>query len=228
MLSVVVPVYKQERHLKELLDNILKFEDVEVILAVDASEGDTMEVCRSFTERHFNVKLTSSPIREGKGAAITRGLDLAEGDLLGYLDGDMSVHPEEIWKMTSFLNSGKGWDIVIGSRDHPDSVLVKNQSFFRKKIGRIYSRMIRSIFKVDLHDFQCGCKVFHRKIWESISLQEEGFAFDTELLVKSAYKGFKIKEVPVRWTNDTNSKVNPFSDSILMIKSLLRLRRDIR
>ena len=228
MLSVVVPVYKEERQLKELLDNILKFEDVEVILAVDASEGDTMDVCNSFTNRHFNVKLTSSPIREGKGAAINRGLDLAEGDLLGYLDGDMSVHPDEMLKMTSFLNSGKGWDIVIGSRDHPDAVLVKNQSFFRKRIGRIYSRMIRLMFKVDLYDFQCGCKVFHRKIWESIPLYEEGFAFDTELLVKSAYKGFKIKEVPVSWTNDTNSKVDPFSDSILMIKSLFRLRKELK
>jgi hypothetical protein len=137
----------------------------------------------------------------------------------------MSAHPKELLKLFEELE--KGADLAIGSRDLPDSILLIAQPFHRRVLGSAYSLLARKLFGIEVRDFQCGCKAFKREVWESIEVNTNGYAFDTELLAKAHAKGFKVKEVPITWRDSEKSRVNSLKDPIIMFIDLLRIRREM-
>ncbi len=143
--------------------------------------------------------------------------------MLGFLDADLSAKPEELEKLFFEIDS-KNAELAIGSRELPGSVIPKRQPIHRRALGNAYSLLARSLFKVDVKDFQCGAKVFTRDLWTALNTKEDGFVFDTELIARSKLMGFRIKEVPITWINDRRSKVNPFKDSLGMFIGLLRIK----
>jgi glycosyltransferase involved in cell wall biosynthesis len=224
MKSIVIPAYNEEDNIKDAVKALLKLGDVEVIISDDGSEDRTRQIAQDLADRHDNVHLTSS-INRGKGAALKRGLNLAEGGILGFIDADMSAHPKELLKLFEELE--KGADLAIGSRDLPDSILLIAQPFHRRVLGSAYSLLARKLFGIEVRDFQCGCKAFKREVWESIEVNTNGYAFDTELLAKAHAKGFKVKEVPITWRDSEKSRVNSLKDPIIMFIDLLRIRREM-
>ncbi|MGZ4881685.1 MAG: hypothetical protein ACXV7G_11600 [Halobacteriota archaeon] len=83
---------------------------------------------------------------------------------------------------------------------------------------------------MDTHikDFQCGCKVFRRDVWNSLTVTCDGFGFDTELIAKAHKEGFVIIEVPITWSNEFNTKVRITRDVLPMLKCLLKARAQVR
>ncbi len=226
MLSVVIPAYNEADEIGELLDIFSTFRDVELIIAEDASTDGTAAIVQKFAEHAPNVKLTSSSVLTGKGAAIKRGLSLATGDIVGFLDADLSVHPDDFMRVADAVK--KGADLALGSRRLPTSNVTRDQPFFRKLIGDAYSVLARMMVDTDVKDFQCGCKAFRRELWRSINVSCDGFAFDTELIARAHKKGFTIVEVPITWSNKASSKVKVKRDIWTMLKCLLRVRADLR
>jgi len=207
MISIVVPTYNEERHIVETLDALLELGGIEIIIAEDGSTDATVDIIKSYSEKYENIIITSEPVRSGKGAAIKRGLKFAKGDLLGFIDADMATHPQELLKLKDEIYSGA--DIAIGSRNLQESEIKIRQPPHRIFLGGVYRGLVRMLLNVDVSDFQCGCKLFKREVWETVDVLSDDFAFDTELLAKANARSYMVSEVPITWKNSEESKVSP-------------------
>lgn len=226
MLSVVIPAHNEADHIRGLLEAFSVFSGVELIVAEDASTDGTQNIVQEFAGRNNDVVLSSCDKLTGKGAAVKRGLKLANGDVLGFIDGDGSIHPKELMRVAATIDDGA--DLAVGSRDLRTSVIVRPQPLSRRVSGSIYSLLARALLDTHIKDFQCGCKVFRRDVWHSLTIACDGFAFDTELIAKAHEKGFVIIEVPITWSNQSNSKVRISRDVLPMLKCILKTRAQIR
>lgn len=226
MISVVIPAHNEADEIAGLLEAFSAFEDLELIVAEDASTDGTPNIVQEFALRNDNVVLTSSRTLTGKGAAVKRGLALATGDVLGFIDGDGSIHPRDFMRVAAAINDGA--DLAVGSRALPASIIVRPQSLSRRVVGPIYSLLARALLDTDVRDFQCGCKAFRRGVWTAPSPACEGFAFDAELIAKAHKQGFTIVEVPITWSDKSNSKVSVARQALPMLRCLLKTRAEIR
>jgi len=220
MKSIVTPAYNEEENIEKTINALLELEDIEIIVSDDGSTDKTREIAEKIAKKHGNIRVISSS-NQGKGTALKKGFGITRGNVLGFIDADMSAHPNEFPGLFGLLEE---FDVVIGSRALPGSVMPIKQPIYRRVMGNFYSILTRVMFNIDIHDFQCGLKVFKRDVWESIDIESDGFIFDTELLVKANRKGFRIKELPITWRNHGVSKVNPITDPIKMFAGLVRLR----
>jgi glycosyltransferase involved in cell wall biosynthesis len=138
----------------------MNFFGLELIVAEDASTDGTPEIVREFASHYDNVVLTSSSTLAGKGAAVKRGLALATGEVLGFIDGDGSIHPRDFMRVAAAINAGA--DLAVGSRALPTSIIVRRQPLSRRVAGSIYSLLARALLDTNVRDFQCGCKAFRQ------------------------------------------------------------------
>lgn len=226
MLSVVIPAHNEADHIRGLLEAFSVFSGLELIVAEDASTDGTQNIVQEFSARNNDVLLSSCDTITGKGAAVKRGFKLAKGDVLGFIDGDGSIHPKELMRVAATIDDGA--DLAVGSRDLRNSVIVRPQPLSRRVSGSIYSLLARALLDTHIKDFQCGCKVFRRDVWDSLTITCDGFAFDTELIAKAHEKGFVIIEVPITWSNQSNSKVRISRDVLPMLKCILKTRAQVR
>jgi dolichyl-phosphate beta-glucosyltransferase len=226
MLSVVIPAHNEADHIRGLLEAFSVFSGLELIVAEDASTDGTQNIVQEFAARNNDVLLSSCDTITGKGAAVKRGFKLAKGDVLGFIDGDGSIHPKELMRVAATIDDGA--DLAVGSRDLRNSVIVRPQPLSRRVSGSIYSLLARALLDTHIKDFQCGCKVFRRDVWNSLTITCDGFAFDTELIAKAHEKGFVIIEVPITWSNQSNSKVRISRDVLPMLKCILKTRAQVR
>jgi glycosyltransferase involved in cell wall biosynthesis len=224
MKSVVIPAYNEEKNIKKIVESLLELGDLEIIISDDGSTDRTREIAQKLARKYPAVFLTSD-VNKGKGAALKRGFKISRGEVLGFLDADMSAHPSEIMKL--FKEIERGVDLAIGSRDLQDSVVPIKQPYHRRVLGTIYSIIARKLFNIDVRDFQCGCKAFKREVWERVKVKSDGYTFDTELIAKAHALGFKIKEVPITWRDSAESKVNLLKDPLSMMLDLFRIRREV-
>jgi glycosyltransferase involved in cell wall biosynthesis len=226
MISVVILAHNEADEIGGLLEEFSAFEGVELIVAEDASTDHTPDIVRQFAARTHNVTLSSSPILAGKGAALRRGISLATGDVLGFIDGDASIHPSDFMRVAARIDGGA--DLAIGSRRMPESIIAVPQPLSRQLAGSLYRMVARLLLDTSVRDFQCGCKAFRREVWDACTLTCTGFAFDAELIAKALKAGFNVVEVPITWSNKVNSKVSLTRDMLPMLRCLLKTRAELR
>ena len=136
MISVVILAHNEADEIGGLLDEFSAFEGLELIIAEDASTDHTPDIVQEFATDNSNVILSSSPVLAGKGAALRRGLALATGDVLGFLDGDASIHPNDFMRVAATIDQGA--DLAVGSRKLRGSVIAIPQPLSRRLSGAIY------------------------------------------------------------------------------------------
>ena len=226
MISVVIPAHNEAGEIDKLLQEFSSFDDLELVVAEDASTDGTPEIVQEFASRNRNVILTRSTTLTGKGSAIKRGLAAATGDVLGFIDADRSIHPDDFMRLVDAIHCGA--DLAIGSRRLPASVILQPQPPIRRILGSAYAALARALLHTPERDLQCGCKAFRRSLWDALSIYCDGFAFDTELVAKAHKKGFAIAEVPITWRNKADSKVKMGRDVLSMCRCLLSVRAEIR
>ena len=226
MISVVILAHNEADEIGGLLDDFSAFEGLELIVAEDASTDHTPDIVREFTTHNSNVILSSSPVLAGKGAALRHGLALATGDVLGFVDGDASIHPRDFMRVAATIEQGA--DLAVGSRRLRESIIACPQPLSRRLSGSIYRTLARLLLDTAIRDFQCGCKAFRREVWDAITITCDGFAFDAELIAKAHREGFNIVEVPITWSNKANSKVSLTRHTLAMLRCLLKARADVR
>jgi glycosyltransferase involved in cell wall biosynthesis len=226
MISVVIPAHNEAGGIYKLLQEFSSFDGLQLIVAEDASTDGTPEIVQEFASRNRNIILTRSTTLTGKGSAIKRGLATATGDVLGFIDADRSIHPDDFMRVVDAINGGA--DLAIGSRKLPASVILQPQPLLRRILGSAYTILARALLQTTERDLQCGCKAFRRSLWDALNINCDGFAFDTELVAKAHKKGFAIAEVPITWRNMDNSKVKVKRDVLSMLRCLLSVRAEIR
>jgi len=224
-ISLVIPAYNEEKlivsSIKKVLTYMLKNKyNFEVIVVDDGSKDKTKEKVRSIKDKH--VKLLSYKPNKGKGHAVKTGMLAAKGDLLLFLDADLSTPIEEIEK---FIPLTKKYDVVIASRALKESKIKVHQPFYREFIGKVFNKMVQLLAVWGIKDTQCGFKMFTRKAANMIFKRQRiyGWAFDVELLFIAKKYRLKIKEMPVTWINEGDSRVSPIKSSIQMFIQILKI-----
>jgi glycosyltransferase involved in cell wall biosynthesis len=222
MRSIVVPTFNEEERIGRCLEALLQLDDIEIIISDDGSSDGTLETARSFLTGSNNIDVIGGG-HKGKGAALASGFNACKGEVIGFLDADLSAKPSELERLFETVENTKA-DLVIGSRELPESVLPIKQPFHRRVLGTAYSVFARLLFRINVRDFQCGCKAFTRELWEAVDVKSEGFVFDTDLIARAKAKGFRIMESPITWSNDRRTKVHPVKDPLSMFLGLIRIK----
>jgi dolichyl-phosphate beta-glucosyltransferase len=228
-LSVIIPAYNEEKRLpktlREISDYLRKqnFES-EIIVVSDGSTDRTCEVVEGAKSEIKNLELICEKINRGKGYGVKIGMLNAKGKYRLFTDADNSTPISEIEKFWPEFE--KGADIVIASRDIKGAILDPPQPLFRRFVGEVFKYLRKIIVGLwEIQDTQCGFKCFKGEVAEKIfpKCEIERFAFDPEILLIAKKMGFKIKEVPVYWKNDLQSKVK-FKSMVKMLIDLFKIR----
>jgi dolichyl-phosphate beta-glucosyltransferase len=228
-LSIIIPAYNEEERLPKTLKDIndyLKSQnyDYEILVISDGSKDKTVEIARSLQPEIKGLKVISNKENHGKGFVVRQGLLGARGEIRLFTDADNSTSIDQVEKMFSFFE--KGFDVVIGSRDIKGAVLDPPQPWHRRVVGNIFNLMVQFLVGLwGIWDTQCGFKALSAEAAEAVLplCKIDRWAFDPEILKVARKKGYKIKEVPVRWVNDPDSKVK-LKGMIRMGLDLLKIR----
>jgi len=231
-LSVVIPVFNEEKNIGETLRRLtaflsLKGSSWEVLVSNDGSTDGTAEAVRRFASENPQqvIRLVSSSPNHGKGFAARQGVLAASGRYVLLTDADLSAPIKESDKLIRALEEGA--DIAIGSRGVRAKDCDVRQSLKRRFSGRVFNRLVRAFVLPDVRDSQCGFKCFRRETGQKLFSGQklDGFCFDVEVLYLAKRAGLKVVEVPVMWSEGKESKIRLLHDSIAMTKDLLRIKK---
>ena len=231
MLSVVIPVRNGVPLLKKTIKTVLEFlkeeNSGELIIVSDGCTDDPTSFMAPWLEQEDRLRFECLDRHRGKGAAVRRGVLSARGDRVAYLDVDLSASPEMLPALLKAVDAGA--DLVCGSRHIDGSMITVQQGILRVILGALFRKVVHLSTTLPVKDTQCGCKMFRREKLLPIfdQLQEEGFAFDIELLLAARRQGLVIEEIPIVWSDGGSSSVSPILDGMKMLSALIRLvRRD--
>jgi glycosyltransferase involved in cell wall biosynthesis len=233
LLSLVLACYNEEEVLEESFEEIretlLDFGGTfEILFVDDTSKDRTREIIDGIVERHpdLDIKVLLHERNKGRGATVADGFRAARGEIAGYLDVDLEVHPRYIPSLVRAIR--RGADVATVRRIYAFQVRALDRYF----MSRGYSFLVRRVLGLALHDSETGYKFFNRaKVLPVLDeIRDGGWFWDTEFMARAIRRGLVIREIPGayvrRW--DKTSKVSGVRDSIQYFGRLWRLRREMR
>ncbi len=226
LISLIIPAYNEENRLPRALEQVFTFLEkqsfpFEVVVVENGSTDRTLEIAHSFAAGKPNLLVIHEKTK-GKGIAVQRGVLAARGEYRFICDTDLSMPIEEVLK---FLPPQlHDFDVAIGSREAQGSIRYDEPSY-RHWGGRMVNLLIRMLILPGFQDTQCGFKCFRAEstlpLFEGQTLH--GWSFDIELLYLARKRKLRIKEVPINWYFDADSKVNAVRDALKMISDIFRI-----
>ena len=225
-LSIIIPAHNEEIRLPRALRQVFAYLEkqsysAEVLVIENGSSDRTLEMAHEFASRHSNLIVIHEE-QAGKGNAVRRGVLDAHGEYRFICDADLSMPIAELGKfLPPVLND---FDVAIASREASGAVRY-NEPTYRHWGGRAINLAIRFLIRPGLNDTQCGFKCFRADAAEKIFRQQTlmGWSFDIELLYLARRKDMRIKEIPVQWYFDADSKVRAVRDALRMISDIFRI-----
>lgn len=230
---VVIPTYNEAENILAVLEQVLALPDAfSIVIIDDGSPDGTADRVRD-TQKRFpdRLFLIERPGKQGLGTAYIQGFRFAleRGfDLICEMDADLSHNPNDLARLIAPVKRGEA-DLTIGSR-YVEGVRVINWPLSRLILSYGASIYTRAITRLPVHDVTAGFKCFHRRVLEALDLdrvKSNGYSFQVELNYRAWRKGFRIKEVPIIFTERTEGR-SKMSKSIVREAALkvweLRLR----
>ena len=228
-LSIIIPVYNEEKFIAELYSRVLQVElhtgiSKEVIIIDDGSDDGTKNIIKGFDDE--NTIIIDKERNSGKGACIRLGLEKASGDIILIQDADLEYDPNEYPKLLDPIISGKA-EVVYGSRFKGGEA--HRILYYWHSLGNKFLTFFSNILTdLNLSDMECCYKVFRREIIQQINLVENRFGFEPEVTAKLAKLSKKDKcriyEVGVSYSGRTykdGKKIN-WKDGLAAIKCILK------
>ena len=228
-VDVVIPVLNEAHVLEKSVDIVREFlyknlpYEWNIVLVDNGSMDGTFEIAQDLAARHEDVRFVYLE-EKGRGRALRESWMSSPADIAMYMDVDLSTELSAIPVLFRALID-EGYDISIGSRMIKGS---KTRRCLKREVtSRIYNLFLKTALSVRFKDAQCGFKAVTRKVIEEVvpQIQDQGWFFDTELLVLAEMQGYKIKEIPVTWIEDDDSRVKIIPTAWQNIKGIRRLRR---
>lgn len=228
-LSVIIPLYNEANRVANLHRvykylNTKKF-NWEIILVNDGSTDDTKKTLKRMLKFYpsKNTRIISYSQNKGKGFAIKTGMLASIGEYRLFTDIDLSTPIEEFNKFLPYL---KNFDVIIGSRKRTGSKVITRQPNFREQLGKGFTKLSQIILQLNITDFTCGFKCFSKIAAQEIFVRQKinRWSFDSEILFLAKKLNMKVKEIPVKWSNDPSSKVKFPNDITQSFLDLLEIR----
>ncbi|MBH66093.1 MAG: glycosyl transferase [Chloroflexi bacterium] len=229
-VDIVIPVLNEEVSLPACIDNLFAFieehpeREWRIVVADNGSTDRTAEIAAELSEKHPNVSVTHLELR-GRGRALKQAWGLSDADVRLYMDVDLSTDLKSLPDLVSAITDD-GYEVAIGSRLIKGSKVV-GRTLKREITSRGYNIMIHIFFPLTKwRDAQCGFKAVSRKAAENVVplVKDNAWFLDTELLLLADKAGYLIKEIPVHWEDDPDTRVKIISTAWEDVKGLLRLR----
>ena len=227
-LSVIIPAYNEEKRIVKTLlatDDFLRRQNYEseILVVSDGSKDKTVELGEGLKSQIKNLRMIDEKINYGKGWAVRRGMLEARGQIRLFMDADNSTTVDQVANFLPYFN--EGYEVIIGSRRTAGAVIAVKQPWIRDFLGGIFRLLVHTLVPLGITDSQAGFKAFSARATEIIFKKQIIFrwAFDVEILAIARRLGFKIKEVPIYWVNDTESHVK-IGGMVKMLLEVLRVR----
>ncbi len=215
-LSVIIPALNEEKRLPVTLASAIGYlgnqdYESEVIVVDDGSTDGTAALVRDWDAGTTSLRVAAHEDgrNHGKGATVRRGFALASGEYRLFMDADNSTTIDQIEGFWPHFEDG--FDAVIGSRDVADANVVVHQSWQKELGGKIGNMVIQMLAAPGIKDTQAGFKMFTGACLDDLLpyLQIDRWGFDVELIAAARHRGYQVKEAPIRWINNPDSKVPP-------------------
>jgi glycosyltransferase AglD len=229
-LSIILPCFNEVHVLEDSVSKLKQVLDrtnynYEIIIAEDGSTDGTDKLAKRLAFNDKTVTWIHRPKRLGRGSGVANAIKKAKGRIVGFTDTDLSTPAEHIPSLA--LKIEQGADIATAQRIYK----FKTNVIFRFILSKGYSILSRTLLGTPLKDTETGCKIFNKKkILPILDLCKDNHWFwDTEIMVRSYYKGLKVVEMPTLFDRkeELGSSVNVISDTTDYFKKLLNFRKEI-
>jgi len=228
-LSIIIPAYNEAERISETLVDmdrrLAKAEySYEIIVVSDGSTDDTAKIVENMKKLVRNLKLVDIKENLGKGGTVRQGMLLASGAVRLFTDADNSTSIDQFDAMMPYFK--QGYEIVIGSRAIAGAKLDPPEPWHRTILGKGSNLILQFMLGLwGMWDTQCGFKAFTAEAAERIfnASRIHGWGFDGEVLAIAKQAGYRIKEIPVHWVNDTRSHIR-FSAYISVLRETFTIR----
>jgi glycosyltransferase involved in cell wall biosynthesis len=229
-IDVVVPVYNEQATLERSIRRLHAFLgglpfDWRIVIADNASTDGTPVIARALAIELPDISVLRLEAK-GRGRALRAAWSASDADVLCYMDIDLSTDLRALLPLVSSLISGHS-EVAIGTRLAPGSRVVRGNK--REFISRSYNRLLRLVLRARFSDAQCGFKALRADAAQALlpEIEDEGWFFDTELLIRAQRRGLRIHEVAVDWIDDPDSRVDIVSTALTDLRGMARLRLEV-
>jgi glycosyltransferase involved in cell wall biosynthesis len=228
-VDLVIPCYNEEHVLAGSVRRVLAFCDQHpehqwrVVVANNASTDGTLDVARRLEDEYpGRVVALHIPVK-GRGIALRVAWLTSPADVCAYMDVDLSTDIAHIPALVDPLAANEA-DLSYGTRLHRDSITQRSAK--RELISRSYVFILRTPGGLKVTDAQCGFKATRRDAAHALVplVKDTRWFFDTELLLIAQKNGYRLREIPVRWDEDPDTRVRIIETALEDLRGLWRLR----
>ena len=206
-LSIVIPVYNEDKYLNTLFLDLKKYfnqEEVEVIVVNDGSDDDSIKILEKLKNNSykFQYKLISLSKNFGKGYAVKQGAKVSSGNYILLQDADLELDIKGSKEIYEIISNDESIDCIFGSR-YLSGKLKKHNYFINEFIGKLNTLIFNLLFGQSLSDIHCGLKIFHRNVYKKINLSVNDFGLEIDIASQIIKNNYFIYEVGVSYFSRT-------------------------
>jgi len=204
-LSVVIPCFNEERTLARCLERLLEITDdtlsLEIVIVDDCSTDRSLTVARELATKYPNVRVLGHDRNQGKGAALRTGFGSVRGEFVAIQDADLEYDPMDLKRLIEPLRRGEA-DVVLGSRFLSGGS--RRVLYFWHYVANRFLTLLSNMFTdLNLSDMETGYKVFRREIVQALTLEENRFGIEPELVAKIAHRRLRVFEMGISYSGRT-------------------------
>ena len=235
-LSIVIPAFEESNKIARDIEAATAFlKDNhftgQIIVVDDGSIDNTAEVVNNAVRSSppgIELKVERYSHHRGKGYAVRKGIEQTSGEYVMFADSGCCVPYEDTLRGLELIKSG-ACDIAHGSRKMRGCHIEKAQSLYRRICSKMFHWFVIHDMKIpaEFTDTQCGFKIYRGDVARHLYGEciTDGFTFDIEIIMRAQKEGYHIKEFPIDWTCDPDSRLSPTRSSWRVLSELLKIRR---
>lgn len=233
-VDVVIPVYNEQaalpgsiRRLHAFLSDRRRFPYAwRIVIADNASTDATPRIAARLADELSHTAVLRLEDK-GRGRALRAAWLASDADVVAYMDVDMSTDLCALAPLVAGLASGHS-EVAIGTRLAPGSRVLRGTK--RELISRVYNALLHVVLRARFSDAQCGFKALRADAARTLvpEVVDDGWFFDTELLIAAQRHGMRIHEVAVDWVDDSDSRVEIVPTALTDLRGVIRLLRSAR
>lgn len=236
-LSIIIPALNESRKIAQDVKAAAEFLqqqnlEGEIIVVDDGSSDETAKVARYAGDSiEASLRVLHFKEHHGKGFAVKNGILASKGQFVMFADSGLCVPYSNALKGLSLLQHDD-CDIAHGSRKLPESIIHRPQPLRRKLISKLIHWVLIIWLRIpaNLTDTQCGFKIYNGDLARNLYSQciSHGFLFDVEIIMRAMQSGKRIREFPIEWTADPDSRLSPAKNFFGVLSELVALKKVLK